>query len=124
MIIDYHFYHPIIANVANPDLHLLTFVGSVTHYYLPMDSVYGEMLINPSGLDSSAIGRPKFTRGIINKALVMDTRHQYIKVTGPGHRYECLGDLDLCPLGMLVFIFLIDGRTKSATALTPLLIVI
>ena len=66
-----------------------------------MDIMLGTTIINPSGLDASAIGNPSLVRGVSGRAVELDTPAQYMKVSGPGHRYECFGDLDLCNLGEL-----------------------
>lgn len=73
--------------------------GAVTHYALPMDIMLGTTLINPSGLDASAVGAPALVEGVAGKAVQLNTPRQYVKVSGPGHRLECFGDLDLCNLG-------------------------
>ena len=59
----------------------------------------GTTIINPSGLDASAVGSPSLVKGVSGRAVELDTPTQYVKVSGPGHRYECFGDLDLCNLG-------------------------
>ncbi|XP_060080041.1 uncharacterized protein LOC132559439 isoform X2 [Ylistrum balloti] len=86
-----------------------------TYYHLPMDAIEGTSLSNPSGLDARVYGAPILTRGALNKALVLD-RGQWIQVSGPGHRYECFGDLDLCSrgytLGLWVY-FKNAGNTKG-----------
>ena len=64
-----------------------------------MDIMLGTTIINPSGLDASAVGSPSLVRGVSGRAVELDTPSQYVKVSGPGHRYECFGDLDLCNLG-------------------------
>ena len=78
---------------------LLFVSGAVTFYELPMDIMLGTTIINPSGLDASAVGSPSLIRGVSGQAVELDTPAQYVKVSGPGHRYECFGDLDLCNLG-------------------------
>ena len=67
-----------------------------------MDIMLGTTIINPSGLDASAVGSPSLVRGVSARAVELDTPTQYVKVSGPGHRYECFGDLDLCNLGKSV----------------------
>ena len=67
-----------------------------------MDIMLGTTIINPSGLDASAVGSPSLVRGVSGRAVELDTPTQYVKVSGPGHRYECFGDLDLCNLGKSV----------------------
>ena len=71
----------------------------VTHYSLPMDLLMGTTLLNPSGLDASAFGSPDMVRGVVGQAIRLDGRNSYVRVTGPGHRQECFGDLDKCPSG-------------------------
>ncbi len=80
---------------------LCPFTGAVTHYILPMDHRVGAVLTNPSGLDARVIGNPEMVPGILDRAIRVDGRDDYIQVVGPGHRDECFGDLDLCPLGRL-----------------------
>ena len=74
--------------------------GAVVHYLLPMDRISGTTVINPSGLDATAFGDPDiFSPGILRKAIRLDDKNQFVRAAGPGHRYECFGDLDKCPLG-------------------------
>lgn len=77
------------------------FSGAVISYELPMDIMLGSTIINPSGLDASAVGSPDLVPGVIDRAIRLETPRQYMKVSGPGHRYECFGDLDLCNLGKM-----------------------
>ncbi|CAE1310992.1 unnamed protein product [Acanthosepion pharaonis] len=74
-------------------------------YYLPMDAYQNGTLKNPSGLYVNVFGGPKFTRGVLNRALVI-RGHQWIRVAGPAHRQECFGDLDLCPEGYTISFWL------------------
>lgn len=83
-------------------LYILPCIGAVTHYRLPMDLRVGTTLMNPSGLDAKAIGNPEMVPGILGKAIRVNGKDTYVQVTGPGHRYECFGDLDKCPLGNTV----------------------
>ncbi|XP_021368526.1 uncharacterized protein LOC110460117 isoform X2 [Mizuhopecten yessoensis] len=86
-----------------------------TYYHLPMDALDGTSLVNPSGLDARVYGNPTLTRGALNKALVLD-RGQWIQVSGPGHRYECFGDLELCSKGYTLGLwvhFKNAGNTKG-----------
>ncbi|XP_070182663.1 neurexin 1-like [Littorina saxatilis] len=71
-------------------------------YYLPMDQVEDKTLVNPSGLDSLVEGRPQLTTGVKENALLIDGRSQYLRVTGGGHRRECLGDLARCDKGQFL----------------------
>lgn len=64
-----------------------------------MDRVSGTTLVNPSGLDATVFGVPSLTRGIQGNAIETNGRDKYIRVSGPGHRFECFGDLDKCPNG-------------------------
>ncbi len=64
-----------------------------------MDIILGQTVINPSGLDARAHGNPQLVAGVVGRAIQLDTPEQYINVSGPGHRYECFGDLDLCDMG-------------------------
>jgi hypothetical protein len=73
--------------------------GIVTHYTLPMDLISLNTIINPSGLDAKVMGTAMQVPGIINDAMQVDGKNNYIQVSGPSHRYECLGDLDKCQLG-------------------------
>ena len=73
----------------------------MVHYELPMDSVLpGGHVVNPSGLDARLTGRTTFVDGPRHRALLVDGRSSFIRVTGPGHRHECFGDLHNCPDGM------------------------
>ena len=71
-----------------------------------MDIMLGTTIINPSGLDASAVGNPSLVRGVSGRAVELDTPAQYVKVSGPGHRFECFGDLDLCNLGKSLIVVL------------------
>lgn len=71
----------------------------ITYYHLPMDRVRDETLLNPSGLDAKIVGSPSLVPGVIDKAIEIDGRTQMIKVSGPGHRNECFGNLKLCKDG-------------------------
>lgn len=64
-----------------------------------MDEIKLQRLVNPSGLDAKAYGSPALHGGIRNRAVVLDGKDKYIQVSGPAHRFECFGDLDLCPSG-------------------------
>ena len=71
-----------------------------------MNTLLGTSSLNPSGLDAEVGGNPRSTRelpqvvrGAKGKALQIDATEQFLRVSGPGHRYECFGDLDLCPNG-------------------------
>ena len=75
-----------------------------------MDIMLGTTIINPLGLDASAVGSPSLVRGVSGRAVELDTPTQYVKVSGPGHRYECFGDLDLCNLGKSIVP--ISGRSR------------
>ncbi|KAL3854429.1 hypothetical protein ACJMK2_013699, partial [Sinanodonta woodiana] len=80
--------------------------ATVTHYHLPMDTINGETLENPSGLDTRVIGQPQTGLGVMLNSLTIEGKTQWIKVSGPGHRTECFGDLDLCPLGYTLSMWL------------------
>ncbi len=87
---------------VNSSLTILLFFlisGAVDHYELPMDIILGQTVINPSGLDARAHGNPSLISGVVNRAIQLDTPEQYVNISGPGHRYECFGDLDLCDMG-------------------------
>ena len=73
--------------------------GIVTHYQLPMDLVSLNTIINPSGLDAKVMGTTIQLPGVVNDAIRVDGKNSYIQVSGPSHRYECLGDLEKCQLG-------------------------
>lgn len=65
-----------------------------------MDHLRGNTVINPSGLDATVFGSPSLLpRGIKRQALRLEIPRQYLRVAGPGHRYECLGDLERCQTG-------------------------
>jgi hypothetical protein len=64
-----------------------------------MDQISDSTVINPSGLDSQAVGDVQLVDGVRGKAAQLDGKNTYIRVAGPGHRYECFGDLDMCPMG-------------------------
>lgn len=74
-------------------------IGSVQHYLLPMDEVVDTTIINPSGLDSKVMGNGRLVGGVQGSALRLNGRDSYVQVAGPGHRQECFGDLDKCPMG-------------------------
>ncbi|CAG5122159.1 unnamed protein product, partial [Candidula unifasciata] len=76
----------------------------LAHYQLPMDSLDKDLIHNPSGLDARVYGNPQMVRGIHEMALRLDGRSQWIRVSGPGHKKECFGDLDHCPKGN-IFVF-------------------
>lgn len=75
------------------------FPSSVTHYELPMDEIRAQRLVNPSGLDAMAYGSPALHEGIRSRAVALDGKDKYVKVSGQAHRSECFGDLDLCTSG-------------------------
>ena len=68
-----------------------------------MDKIQDETLVNPSGLDAKVSGNPTLVPGVVDKALKIDGRTQKIKVSGPGHRNECFGNLRLCDTGKVCF---------------------
>lgn len=72
-----------------------------SYYHLPMDAFSDNKLVNPSGLDAKAIGAPEMVPGVKGQALQIDGQIQKVRVSGPGHRMECFGDLSLCPDGTL-----------------------
>ena len=78
---------------------LLSFLDTDMYYHLPMDVLNINMIPNPSGLDAQVTGSPQLVDGVVYKALRIDGARQKIKVSGPGHRNECFGDLNLCPEG-------------------------
>lgn len=84
------------------DESVMIFEGTVVHYTLPMDVIQGRTIVNPSGLDASVSGSVVPGRGIVRNAIQVNGRETYIRVTGPGHRLECFGDLDQCTLGIAV----------------------
>jgi len=74
--------------------------GGSAHYELPMDHVLAANLIsNPSGLDARVSGHATFVSGARARGLLVDGRDSFIRVSGPGHRHECFGDLSKCPDG-------------------------
>ena len=76
-----------------------------TSYHLPMDAIRDRTLVNPSGLDAKVSGNPQIVPGVVSNALKIDGRTQKIKVSGPGHRSECFGNLRLCNKGKWVRLF-------------------
>ncbi|XP_052814372.1 uncharacterized protein LOC128241470 isoform X5 [Mya arenaria] len=72
------------------------------HYQLPFDRMSEGQLVNPSGLDARVTGRPRLVPGVQGNALKVDCSSESVKVTGPGHRQECMGDLSLCPSGYTI----------------------
>ncbi|XP_056012893.1 uncharacterized protein LOC125678424 isoform X7 [Ostrea edulis] len=75
---------------------------SSVFYHLPMNTLIGRTSVNPSGLDANidgSIGLPKSTRGVMGNAIRIRGRREWLQVTGPGHRYECFGDLEKCNKG-------------------------
>jgi len=82
------------------DVELRWVLGGAVHYELPMDSVLaGNRIVNPSGLDARVSGQTTFVGGPRDRGLMVDGRDSFIRVTGPGHRHECFGDLSNCPNG-------------------------
>lgn len=75
--------------------------GAVTHYSIPMDQILDTTVINPSGMDTTAYGQVELVNGVRGQAIQLDAKNSYIRVAGPGHRYECFGDLDICPMGKI-----------------------
>ncbi|KAL4216896.1 neuroligin protein binding [Mactra antiquata] len=73
-----------------------------TYYHLPMDVIEGDQILNPSGLDAKFTGSPHIVPAVLYTGMKLDCSRQYIKVSGPGHRYECFGDLSLCPDGYTI----------------------
>ena len=75
------------------------------HYELPMDTVLvGNRIFNPSGLDARVSGNgTTLVSGPRDQGLLVDGRDSFIRVSGPGHRHECFGDLTRC----------LDGRRNS-----------
>ena len=71
-----------------------------------MDAVQDDTLVNPSGLDAKVTGDPDLVSGVVSKAIKIDGRTQKIKVSGPGHRNECFGNLKLCSNGIIALWFL------------------
>lgn len=67
-----------------------------------MDVIEGDQIPNPSGLDAKVTGNPQLVRGVVYKALKIDGARQKVKVSGPGHRNECFGDLSLCTEGKAI----------------------
>ncbi|GFR98028.1 LOW QUALITY PROTEIN: neurexin-2-alpha, partial [Elysia marginata] len=64
-----------------------------------MDRVDRDLIVNPSGLDSRVYGGPSLVNGVHSSAIQLDGRGQYVRVAGPYHKRECFGDLDHCPKG-------------------------
>ena len=64
-----------------------------------MDKLKDKTLVNPSGLDSLVEGGAQLTSGVKNNALLINGRSQWLRVTGGGHRRECMGDLARCDKG-------------------------
>lgn len=78
------------------------------HYKLPMDRIVGSAVQNPSGLDAEVTGTPRLVPGAVGNAIRLDCSKERIKVSGPGHRQECFGDLSLCRDGeKLRFIYVV-----------------
>ena len=75
--------------------------GAITHYTIPMDQILDTTIINPSGMDTTAFGSVELVQGVRGQAVKLDGKNSYIRIAGPGHRYECFGDLDMCPMGEL-----------------------
>jgi len=74
--------------------------GGSVHYELRMDHVLsGNRIANPSGLDARVSGYVTYVSGARDGALLVDGRESFIRVSGPGHRHECFGDLGKCPNG-------------------------
>ncbi|XP_052825988.1 uncharacterized protein LOC106882798 isoform X1 [Octopus bimaculoides] len=70
-------------------------------YYLPMD-VFSKGQLDPnSGLDATVSGYPIFGQGVKNKALYIQN-NQHIRINGLTHRFDCVMDLDLCPAGYTI----------------------
>jgi len=69
------------------------------HYELPMDRITGNRIANPSGLDARVSGDATFVSGARDRGLMVDGSDSFIRVSGPGHRHECLGDISRCPNG-------------------------
>ncbi|BFZ21895.1 hypothetical protein BsWGS_24934 [Bradybaena similaris] len=78
----------------------------LAHYQLPMDSLDRDFVHNPSGLDARVYGNPELVRGIHEMALRLDGRSQWVRVSGPGHKKECFGDLDHCPKGYFIALWI------------------
>lgn len=64
-----------------------------------MDVIKDGTVENLSGLDSVVQGGPKLIPGVRGNALLLDGRSQWLRVTGAGHRKECMGDLARCDRG-------------------------
>ena len=67
-----------------------------------MNTLIGRTSVNPSGLDANidgSNGLPNSVRGPEGNALRIRGRREWLQVTGPGHRYECFGDLEKCHHG-------------------------
>jgi hypothetical protein len=76
---------------------------SSVFYHLPMNTLIGRTSVNPSGLDANidgSTGLPRSVRGAMDNAIRIRGRREWLQVTGPGHRYECFGDLEKCSKGM------------------------
>ncbi|XP_053386148.1 uncharacterized protein LOC123539409 isoform X3 [Mercenaria mercenaria] len=84
---------------------------SSTYYHLPMDVINNDMIPNPSGLDAEVTGSPQLVNGVMYKALRINGARQKVKVSGPGHRNECFGDLSQCPDGYTIGLWLKFDRT-------------
>ena len=92
--------------------------GGSMHYELPMDHVLaGNRIVNPSGLDARVSGYATFVRGARARGLLVDGRNSYIRVSGPGHRHECFGDLSKCPDGAYHHNVLITAAAVNPTVL-------
>lgn len=64
-----------------------------------MNMLIGRTSVNPSGLDANidgSNGLPKSVRGPEGNAIRIRGRREWLQVSGPGHRYECFGDLEKC----------------------------
>lgn len=64
-----------------------------------MDRIARYAVQNPSGLDAKVTGSPRLVPGAVGNAIRLDCTVEKIKVSGPGHRQECFGDLSLCSKG-------------------------
>ncbi|XP_055869522.1 uncharacterized protein LOC106070898 isoform X3 [Biomphalaria glabrata] len=71
-------------------------------YVLPMDSIRGDIIQNPSGLDAKVYGGADLVRGVHEMALKIDGVSQWLRVTGAAHKGECFGDLSHCSNGYYV----------------------
>jgi len=85
--------------------------GRPTRYYLKLDSIVGDRVVQPD-LDIRSFGHPNIDdRGKIGGALRLDGTGQYVSL---GRQHDaCLGNLDLCRHGLLFSGWLRPGSLRD-----------